>query len=763
MVKLTHGIICNSINILHERDFSTMKTCIKKIAVIFAVVVVMVASLALVASAEKTDFTPPAEFSDITPENGWVQIGTKTGAEAVDEDGKDVVLYFVNGANAYLNKNTKTLAFVGKDGRITGDYGDNLVNANKNTAGKRFYLIYWAMENSNLVEHIEYRDCGIFNNPGYVTSEFKHVKTIKLNKSAYGLGGTSTQTSLCTGMLSLTTLGHGEFGADGKFTPISYKEGVVDMTGFTYLQPKSGQYDGKATLYAGGLFYKCESITEAILSKSMTYTGSYTPSVNGGGSWVAGTEKIEAKDDQFGGEYAGVIAKSMFHGATALAKITVPEGAELKLIEKNALNGSAIRCIDVKGTVSPNLVIETGAFGNVPDGCIIRCARAEDIAVVNKALADAGFTNVKATDMSVEPLPIPKLTKIPTAPKWVEFNPDTAGATAYGSMKATYTDNWWAYFQDTKTLKFYAKKTSYYNEVGGPGQCEDGAGWSAYKTEIEHVVIGPSIHKLTATCFTGMTNLKDIEMTSDITQASGAFEDVPNLTTIFITGMERVEGQAMLAVAKSNFKLNLSGSAVQSIHMGSTSWAYIGNITAGPKTSTLYFDAPSEQIISYCKENFLNVRDSSGKSYGEWYVEVPEGLPFCGPTAVFDFDEETGTLSILGKGTVSDVANYWGGGSKTQHWFSIRDNIKHVIVGDHITAIGKYAFTECKNIETVELPAVEGLVILNAAFEDCYNLKSIYIRGNQPIEGTVDLTTIDELESYTFSDCFLIANAVISE
>lgn len=70
MVKLTHRIICNSTNILHERDFSTMKTSIKKIAVIFAVVVVMVASLALVASAEKADFTPPAEFSDITPENG---------------------------------------------------------------------------------------------------------------------------------------------------------------------------------------------------------------------------------------------------------------------------------------------------------------------------------------------------------------------------------------------------------------------------------------------------------------------------------------------------------------------------------------------------------------------------------------------------------------------------------------------------------------------------------------------------------------------
>ena len=56
--------------------------------------------------------------------------------------------------------------------------------------------------------------------------------------------------------------------------------------------------------------------------------------------------------------------------------------------------------------------------------------------------------------------------------------------------------------------------------------------------------------------------------------------------------------------------------------------------------------------------------------------------------------------------------------------------------------LGKYAFTECKNIETIELPAKDGFVILNAAFEDCYNLKSVYIRGNQPIEGTADVSIL---------------------
>ena len=72
-----------------------MKTNFKKIAVIFGLVVVMIAALALVVAAEKADFAPPTEFSDITPANGWVQIGTKTGADTVDEDGKDVTSAYV--------------------------------------------------------------------------------------------------------------------------------------------------------------------------------------------------------------------------------------------------------------------------------------------------------------------------------------------------------------------------------------------------------------------------------------------------------------------------------------------------------------------------------------------------------------------------------------------------------------------------------------------------------------------------------------------
>ena len=597
-----------------------MKSNSRKIAIVFGLFTILACVFLISVSAEKVYFVPTI-FSDITHENGWVQLASQSAM--ADADGKNIELYYVAGAEAYLNKKTKTLAFVGRN-RVSGNYGDWLVNSTKNTPGCIYYLAYWSVLNSEQVEHIEFRDCSEFYNTGYVLQQFKHVKTIKINETGYHLNGSKSDTSLCAGMTSLTTLGHGVFLSSGKFIPLTYKEGVIDLRGFTYLRPQTGNGDSKAALYAGSMFLNCDSIKEVIMPKTFAYSGTYTPAVDEGGKWVKSSTAIEAKDDEFGGEYAGVFAKAMFKNASMLAKITIPEGVELKAFEKDALNGCIIlRCIDVKGTVSHSLKIEPGVFNGVAGGCIIRCARAEDVALVNQLLADNNITNVKATDMSVEPTPAPKITRLPAAPSWTEVDPATLGATAYGSMKSTYTDNWWAYFQDTKTLKFFAKRFFSYNEVGNLGQCTDGVGWSDYLDEIEHVVIGPDIHKLTATCFTGMTNLKDIEMTADITWATGTFEDVPNLTTIFVTGMEKVEGQAMLAGAKNNCKLNFSGSAVQSIHMGSSSWNFVGNIIPGPKTTTLIYDDPKSPIIEYCKENNLILKDPSGGIF----APIPDGLP----------------------------------------------------------------------------------------------------------------------------------------
>ena len=738
-----------------------MKTNFKRTVLIFCLVILTLATFAVAVSAEKTDFAATA-FSDITPANGWVHVGSQSAA--ADTDGEDIELYYIKDAEAYFNSKTKTLVIIGKD-NLQGDYGDWLVSSTKNTPGAKYYLIRWGLANTEKVENIEFRTGTKINNGGYLLQTFKHVKSVKFASTIVSINGSKSDTALFTGMSSLETIGHGKWEADGKWTPVSYKEGVADMTGFTTLVPRTGNEDSKAALYQGSLFLNCGSVKEVIFPKSLSYTGSYKPAVEKDGKWEAASSAIEATGDEFGGEYAGVFAKNMFADATSIVKVTLPAEVELKAFESGAFTRcTTLRCITVNGTVSSKLKIAPDAFAGVADGCIIQCAKADDVKLVNKVLTDTGITNVKAVDKSVQPTAAIKVTKVPALPAFEIIDPDDLEPTAYGTIKNTNTNNWWLYFEKTKTLMIYAKNTSYYNEAGDISRCEDGIGWTEFKEEIEHLVIGPYINGLQASIASGMTNLKDIEITSHITQAYGTFSNTPNLTSIYYAGTEKVEGLAALMSAKSdNFSLNLSQTKIKEINMGSSACQFVGNIVPSISTTTLYFDVPSKEAIEYCRENFLNIKDNSGKSFGEWYVEIPEGLPACGNFAVYDFDETSGTLTIFGKGSTANTDNYWGGGSKNQPWFGIKDKIKHVIISENITLLGKYSFTECKNLETVQLPAKEDFLILNGAFQDCHNLKSVYIKGNQPIEGTVDLSKIKKIETYTFTNCYLIANAIINE
>ncbi len=745
-----------------------MKKNFKKIAVIFSVVVLMLAALAVTAFAEKADFTPPANYPDISPANGWVHLASRSAA--ADPDGNDIELYFISVGDVYFNPTTKTLAFVGA-GSLTAGYGDWMVrdSSTMNKPGGKYFIGYWASQNASKVETIELRDCSAFNNGGYVLGQFSGTKTVKLNPNANGTNGSKADTGMFTGMSSLVTVGHGTFTNSseatpetpaGTFTPITYKEGVVDLTGFTYLRVQGGRYDQKEVLYHGSTLYNAASVTEVILPASLKYSGKYTPNIKEGDTWGTGPE-VDATTDSYGGEYSGIIPKQMFKGAELLNKVTVPEGVTLKLIEKDAFNGCiSLRCITIKGSVDPNVTIEENAFKSVGKGCIIQCANAADIEVLNSKLAAAGVTTVTAVDMNTQPTPPPVITKLPKT-DWTPF--DSTGATAHGTITRntwSNSDVKWAWYEDTKTLKFSSESKQTYVELGDLAGCSDG-GWTPYLDAIEHIVIGPGITKLTANTINNMPNLVDVEMTSDISQASGAFTGVPKLKTIFITGMEKVEGQAMLAGARTNFVLNLTGTSIETVHMGSSTWSIKGKITVGPTTHTLIFDDPSQEMIDFCKESYLNIQDSSGKVLGEWFVPIPEGT-VCGDNATFTFDEATGTLTIGGKGPTMDIINYYGGGSKTQPWFSIKNQIKHVVIGDYITDIGKYNFTQCENLETVEIPATEGFNILVGAFEWCESLTSIYVRGNKPVAGTLDLTPLPELYGFTFNYCGRIANVIVN-
>ena len=346
---------------------------------------------------------------------------------------------------------------------------------------------------------------------------------------------------------------------------------------------------------------------------------------------------------------------------------------------------------------------------------------------------------------------------------------DPTGATAYGQLIGTWNgsetiNTYWIFYEETKTLEFFSNKTGW-NETGNPAtkneKGEVTEAWNAYADLIEHVVVGKGISKISQRAFKGMTALKSVEIGANTTQIDmEAFQGCSSLTTVYRAGKEPVEGTADLTgIAKVSDRI-FSGTAVRDFIFAAATATMGANWH--PNTIASIKCTPNDDFIAFGVEYYVDIVDlATGETVSKNYVFVDPTLPSCGNKTVFSFDEATGTLTVSGVGPMGDIVNYYGGGSKTQWWFEFKQDIKKVIVEDGINYIGKYAFTQCRNIEYVELPA-KTINIGNAAFEECENIKSIYLRGNEPVIGHMDLSMVPELTSWCFSKCYLIANVSIS-
>ena len=96
----------------------------------------------------------------------------------------------------------------------------------------------------------------------------------------------------------------------------------------------------------------------------------------------------------------------------------------------------------------------------------------------------------------------------------------------------------------------------------------------------------------------------------------------------------------------------------------------------------------------------------------------------CGPDAVYYFDSD-GTLEICGSG---EMYNY---DDVRAPWYSYRENITKIVIGEDITYLGKWAFLYCEHLKELTIP-----ITLNAATADeccafavCYNIEKMILYG----------------------------------
>jgi len=157
-------------------------------------------------------------------------------------------------------------------------------------------------------------------------------------------------------------------------------------------------------------------------------------------------------------------------------------------------------------------------------------------------------------------------------------------------------------------------------------------------------------------------------------------------------------------------------------------------------------------------------------------TEVTEDTEFTKDTTIYArwariaarYDANTRTLTIKGQGPMEDIEDY----NTAIPWDTYKSDIKKAVIENGVSTIGKEAFYQCYNLESVEIPdsvtkidesafyhcgSLKNITIPNsvtsigkAAFQNCSNLKSVAIPAG--------ITTIGD---NTFRECTGLSSVTI--
>ena len=127
-----------------------------------------------------------------------------------------------------------------------------------------------------------------------------------------------------------------------------------------------------------------------------------------------------------------------------------------------------------------------------------------------------------------------------------------------------------------------------------------------------------------------------------------------------------------------------------------------------------------------------------------------------GNNVIATLDTVTGTLTISGTGAMKDYDII----NPDQPWLSQRDSIKHLVVENGVTSIGKNAFANCRSLETVELPQNGVLETIKFnAFGWLYSSPEV---GASITEITIP-KSVKTIERYAFDGCTKLATVIFAK
>ena len=234
--------------------------------------------------------------------------------------------------------------------------------------------------------------------------------------------------------------------------------------------------------------------------------------------------------------------------------------------------------------------------------------------------------------------------------------------------------------------------------------------WYDYLDQIEEIIIEEGVTSIGNYAFAGCANVTSVTIDSDVASIGvNAFSGCSKLETISLPAS---------LTSISNYAFN-NCSALSLIEFNSAAAPSLGaNALANTKATAIYKSSWS----GFAKDKF------GGKT--TWLIDHVNGS--CGATK---YSLDCGVMTISGKGTIR-------GYSKGEApWYSLRDEIQNVIIGDGVTSIGNYAFYGCENLSGLTLGSSVA-TIGTSAFYGCAALDEVTFPAS-----------LTELKAYAFSNC----------
>jgi hypothetical protein len=245
---------------------------------------------------------------------------------------------------------------------------------------------------------------------------------------------------------------------------------------------------------------------------------------------------------------------------------------------------------------------------------------------------------------------------------------------------------------------------------------------------LTSITLPQSMKVISNTAFSYCDNLKTINIPGNVTQISSyAFYECPKLEKIIIpASVEFVQESAfnsckgLKEVIIHSFKASFGSYAFS----GCSSLHTITFTDDPPELSSTTFNNVSATV--YYPAGNANWTADVMQNYGGNLVWVAQEMEevgpadgYCGKDLKWELDEN-GILSIYGSGDMYDDFYETQG-----YWYSQRDAIKSVNIGQEVTSIASCAFEGCVSLESIKIPASVKFVSFHV-FRECDKL-TIYL------------------------------------